>query len=234
MELVAGVDGCRNGWVVVWSRIDGSALNCEVFPSIAEIVKKIPRPGVIAVDIPIGLLSEGKRACEIEARVMLQRGRASSVFTAPLRPVLGIETYEDASAKRREIEGKGMTKQAFCIMPKIVEMDSFLRKNPGDAARVFEVHPEVSFAAMNGLKPLQFGKKKLKGREERLKLLREAFRDAPENAIDQRDRSLAAADDIVDAFCALWTAKRIASGIHRTLPAGASQSGKRIDMAIHF
>ena len=43
-----------------------------------------------------------------------------------------------------------VSKQLFNIAPKIREVDAALRAEPGPAARVFEVHPELAFWRLNG------------------------------------------------------------------------------------
>ncbi len=67
---------------------------------------------VIAIDIPIGLPETGPRECDVLARRLLGRARASSVFPAPIRAVLGAKDYQQACAIRHKIEGKKMSKQA--------------------------------------------------------------------------------------------------------------------------
>jgi len=87
---VAGVDGCRAGWVVVLrDRMVGTHL-ARVVPNFHAVLALPEAPAVIAVDVPIGLLataSAGGRACEVLARQLL-RTRASSVFSAPTRAAL--------------------------------------------------------------------------------------------------------------------------------------------------
>ncbi|HEY5609947.1 MAG TPA: DUF429 domain-containing protein [Thermoanaerobaculia bacterium] len=82
-----------------------------------------------------------------------------------------------------------------------------------------EVHPEVSFAAWNRA-PLQHYKKAPDGKCERLALIQAHF---GENAFDivrlRYRKGVASDDDIADAFAALWTAERIATGRAQTLPA---------------
>src|SRR5207249_7904068 len=93
-QLVAGVDGCRAGWLVVLVDERGHSISSSqvrLCTEFEEILSLFPAPAVIAVDIPIGLLDrpqEGGRVCDQEARRMLGR-RASSVFSPPTRQVLG-------------------------------------------------------------------------------------------------------------------------------------------------
>src|SRR6266540_1721796 len=99
MPWVAGVDGCRAGWVVVLVEQPTQrrrAYHIRLCPHFAEVFTLDPKPTVIAVDIPIGLLEEpqpGGRECDRQARRLLGR-RASSVFTPPIRKLLEATHYE--------------------------------------------------------------------------------------------------------------------------------------------
>ncbi len=68
--FVAGVDGCRAGWV--WFKVDVTSLATSV--EVVDLLKLLTgRPSDLAclgIDIPIGLL-DGSRACNKVARRML-------------------------------------------------------------------------------------------------------------------------------------------------------------------
>lgn len=164
----------------------------------------------IAIDIPIGLLEIGSRGCDEKARQFLQL-RGSSVFTAPIRGALTAACHHEASEIRRAAEGKGMSIQAFLITSKIREVDGALRNSP-HATRVHEVHPEVSFARMNGDVPLAHSKKTLDGRTNRIALLDREMPGVAAQLVENRRRRYVAADDVLDALATLWTASRIANG----------------------
>lgn len=224
---VAGIDGCRAGWYVVVETAGG--VTGHVAPDVAAALALAP--GVVAIDIPIGLPDAGDRLCDRAARRALAPRRASSVFPSPIRPALGADTHAEASEARRAVDGKGMSIQAFAIMPKIDEVDRCLRGQPDDAARVFEVHPEVTFARMAGA-PLAHSKKTEAGRDERLALLHASFGDHPARLLHERPRKDVAADDVLDAFAALWTARRIAAGRAESLPADPPRDRFGLPMAI--
>ena len=53
---VAGVDGCRIGWIAVLMRVDDPTIHrIMTAPTLAAIADAPERPAVIAVDMPIGL-----------------------------------------------------------------------------------------------------------------------------------------------------------------------------------
>ena len=124
MSWVAGVDGCRAGWVVALVQQQPRGVQkhyirfCNRF---AEVLALAPRPAVIAIDIPIGLLEvqqPGGRECDRQARRLLGR-RASSVFTPPTRALLEATRYE-------QVRSHGVSTQAFRILPKIREVDRLM------------------------------------------------------------------------------------------------------------
>jgi predicted RNase H-like nuclease len=171
----------------------------------------------VAVDVPIGLPGHGPRDCDVRARRLLGV-RRSSVFPAPIRPILAARSQADASRIRRRVEGKGVSIQTWAILSKIVAVDSFLRADATRRHIVREVHPEVSFYFLNGERPMSAAKTKVAGRAERLSLLREWSGEAVVNALASRRELGCKVDDVMDAFVALWTAERIASGSAVSIP----------------
>ena len=216
MTTVCGVDGCRAGWMAVFHDLERAELWWRVAPSLNAIASCTPRPEVIAVDVPIGLPDTGSRACDLEARRLL-RARASSVFPAPIRAILAASSYPEGSAARRAIEGKGLSIQAWCIVPKIREVDDCLRSTPALRRIVREVHPELCFLFLNERQPMSHSKKKRAGREERLRALQPLFGGAVDTALTARLVGCQT-DDVLDAFAAVWSAARIAQGQSITIP----------------
>lgn len=68
------------------------------------------------------------------------------------------------------ITGRGLSRQSWAITPKIAEADAVIRRLP-ERRRLREMHPEVCFAALNGMRPMSFNKKKPAGHQERLAVL---------------------------------------------------------------
>src|SRR5205814_4958669 len=186
--------------------------------ALAELFDDSNCPRVVAVDVPIGLLARGARECDVEARRLLGV-RRSSVFPAPIRPILTATSQADASRIRGRVEGKGVSIQTWAIVPKIVEVDACLRADHVRREIVREVHPEVSFFFLNGERPMNTAKKKADGQVERLAVLRKWTGEAIVDALTQRRELGCKADDSVDAVVALWTAERIACGTALSIPA---------------
>ena len=163
MSLVVGADGCPSGWILAARDGDQNA-ELQLVPSFAEALSLFPSAAVFAVDIPIGLPTSEPRPADAEARAFLGP-RRSSVFPAPPTATLDARDYAEALALARSATGKGISGQAWALMPKIRELAE-LSSDP----RVFEVHPEVSFRKLAG-RPLRTSKKTWSGLEERRLLL---------------------------------------------------------------
>ena len=199
--FVAGVDGCRAGWIAFkvvfaipchFSRVD-----------LASWLRNRPSDlACLGIDIPIGLL-DAPRVCDKAARKLLGP-RRSSVFPAPRRASLRANSHAEASALNRQITGRGLTIQAWGIAPKIKQVDDAI--TPDSQQWAFEVHPEVSFWALNGQHPMAHKKKSKEGAAERLSLLSPIF---PEIGRYLGSRLPGVGkDDLLDAAAAAWTALR--------------------------
>jgi predicted RNase H-like nuclease len=229
--VTAGVDGCRDGWVAAVCVGDGLVRLCG-FNTVTELMSGLGSAARVAIDVPIGLLDEGRRECDVMARAMLGE-RRNSVFTAPIRPVLGATSYRSACDLRHEVEGKRMSRQAWGIVRKVAEVDLALEKTPAWRGRLREVHPEVCFTVLNQGVPLPLAKKGRAGREIRVGLLRRAFPRDDIDALVAAPRPLGcAADDAIDALVSLWTARRMRDGVARVLPASPPVDTKGLSMEI--
>jgi predicted RNase H-like nuclease len=192
---VAGVDGTKGGWIAIVlddGRFAADHLVREVEATFGELADA----EVVAVDIPIGF---GPRQADGAARRFLA-GAASTVFTTPSRELLGMPFGP----------GLGVSAQAHALGHRILHVTGLARSDP----RFHEVHPEVSFRAMNGGRPLSHRKKSAGGVLERLELLRRLGIDLEELGAS----GFAPVDDVLDAAAAAWSAHRIATGTAHTLP----------------
>jgi predicted RNase H-like nuclease len=214
---VAGADGCRAGWVAV-SREGSGPVEARVLDSADSLAKTFIPDHFLVVDVPIGLPDRGLRQADRLARQRLGWPRMTSVFSAPVRGVLAATCWEEATAIRRGLEGKGLARQVWNIVPGIREMDAVVRALDPRQERIFEGHPEVSFAAWRGA-PIREGKKSREGRLIRERLIEAHF------GVGVVARLWAAVcgqgvahDDLLDAFAVLWTAERVAAGRAEELP----------------
>jgi predicted RNase H-like nuclease len=213
-RIVAGVDGCGSGWLAVVQGDRG--MEARIVPHLEKLLDTLPDV-LIGIDIPIGLPNQGSRTCDVLARKLLGRPRQSSVFPAPIRACLKEGNHPTLSSLHRSTDGRGLTIQAFHLLPKIRQVDVLLRRL-GLCDRIREVHPEVSFALWNGGQPMRFNKKKPEGRRERESLIEREWPGERERLARALRGGGFAADDLNDAFAALWSARRIAAGNARPLP----------------
>ena len=234
MVWVAGVDGCRGGWFRVARQTETGDLRFDLIAGAAHFLVTEPKPSIVAVDIPIGLPKAGSRECDLHARKLLGP-RRNSVFPAPIRPAMKAATREEAACITFEQDGRRVSAQAWGIYPKIREMDDFLQAHAAAREQVFEVHPEVCFWAWAGKKPMEFGKKKSAGKEER-RLLAEAWlgQGIVEFARGEHLKKVLSDDDILDAIAALWTAHRIETGEAQVLPDAPPKDLTGISMQIVY
>lgn len=234
MTTIIGADGCHAGWICIFEELPSRRLGSKVFSTIADLFAAAPQLDVLAVDIPIGLTDAGPRDCDLAARRLLAPLRASSVFPAPIRPALHAPTYLDACDRSLQAQGKRVSKQAWAIYPKIRQLDDLLRADAPVRDRVYEVHPEVSFAAWSGA-PMSAAKKDAAGFAARQQLVRRHFGAGAYDAVRQRySRGDVANDDILDAFAALWTAERILAGVAQSLPASPPLDAAGLPMRIVY
>jgi len=198
---VLGVDGWRGRWV--GALLAGRRVTLLDLADVTAVLA-VPDVEIVAIDMPIGLSEDGVRACDVEARRRLV-GAASSVFPAPVRPVLRANTYDEARSLSIASAGRSLSVQTFGLVPAIRSLDDALGDPPD--RRVHEVHPELSFRALDG---------------------RVTDRKASVPGVAQRIRALEAAMDVLDALAgspawmpmvdaldacaAAWSAQRIADG----------------------
>lgn len=229
MQQIAGIDGCQSRWLAI-SHVPGSS------SFVAQVLETNELPAqpwaLAAIDIPIGLPPSGSRKADGEARKFVGP-RASSVFPCPIRPALDATSWQEACEITYRHNGHRISKQTYAIIPKIRAVDELMRSTDL-RHRLFEVHPEVSFASWQGDPPL-LAKKDVRGHEQRRVLIAKHF--GPEafaSVVAQIGARSVAADDIADAFAALWSAERLLAGTARRLPEEAAFDDYDLPMHIWY
>ena len=212
--IAAGIDGCRGGWVCAgW---DGEGWSLDCLPTLESIVPMLLPQATVCIDIPIGLSCDGFRACDRAARQLLGK-RSSSVFPVPPRLALSPKSYEEINLASKALCGKGVSKQAFYLLPKIREAEALLLSADRDGLDWLETHPELCFSSFNGSVPMEGNKKTEAGFRERKSVL---ARHIPARTIDRLLRCLMASvpraqcarDDMVDALVCGVVARLDATG----------------------
>jgi predicted RNase H-like nuclease len=209
---VIGVDGCPDGWVAVAPDLDRARVYTAA--TLAGVIEAAQQDGpltCVGVDIPIGLPVAGPRQADLLARERLGR-RRSSLFLTPVREALVLPDYAAAVGVQRERTGQGISRQAYGLRTKVLEVDALVRAG---ARALLEVHPELSFATLAGA-PLAHGKKTWAGAVERQRLLADAGISLDADLGPTPGR--AGVDDVLDAGAAAWTARRVRDGRAASLP----------------
>ena len=207
---IAGVDGCRKGWIIIRNRKD--EIDFHIHKSFSELMDMNQDLDRIFIDIPLGLPDRSNpRTIEKILRKEL-KSKAPSVFNVPVRDAV----YETADKKAREINieqtGKSLSIQSLNIRNKIKEVDLFLLStSPG--IEIYESHPEFVFSRLNPAREIIFTKKSTKaGADERLKIL-ENYEKGVRFLLRKIERETlrkdVRRDDILDAFC-LFTSNKLA------------------------
>lgn len=248
---VAGVDGCKAGWIAV-IRSDAEAVpEARVFSSFADLLAALPDDTIVTVDMPIGLpdfSGRGGRGPEALVRPLLGE-RQSSVFSIPSRAAVhaeagdltDLEAWYAAHRRASDIAfrtsepPRGVSIQAFGIFSKIREIDALMIARPELRERVIESHPEVAFWRLNGGRAMSLpkkikGKVNLAGMEERRALLARAGH--RQDFLDQPPPRGAAADDFLDACAMMLVAERHRRGETVSYPSPPGRDAYGIPVAI--
>jgi predicted RNase H-like nuclease/tetratricopeptide (TPR) repeat protein len=215
-----GVDGCSKGWIAVVLR-DGKFDRALFAPTIKNVLELEPDAAIVGVDIPIGAAANRFREVDVAARSFVGP-RWQSVFETPPGPVIKEPSYEAALAHCRKLTGRGLSKQSYALREKVLEVAAVVA--PED--RVIDVHPEVSFRALQG-NPLLAPKSTWAGHVLRRALLERVGIVLP---ADLGEAGLeGATDDVLDAAVAAWSAHRHGKTESQHLePAARDASGRLV------
>lgn len=233
MAIILGADWGKGVYVV--ARVDLDRMSLEMTTAGGPGALLAMPCDLLAVDMPIGLSLDGDRPCDVAARGFVP-GRASSVFNVPVRPVLDTPTYAEATARSRELTGKGLSPQSFGFMRHIREMDQALQDaSPAVRDRTWEIHPEVSFAALSAGATLAHRKKDTAGAD----LRREAlgtwlWPSRIEAALAGLPKRVTAPEDVLDAIVAAWSAARILRGESATVTGDVPRDAMGLRMTIAY
>lgn len=211
---VLGVDACPGGWVgvVIDTARRPSVFTAPTIASLVELVRESYDVAVVAIDIPIGLPDDSGRRADAEARRALV-GKASSLFSTPVRAALEAPNYEAGREANLAATGgrTSVSAQAYALREKVLQVDSWVRGRPG--VEVVEVHPELSFARMAGA-PVPASKKDADGVRARREALAAHGVAAP---AFYRGAGFGE-DDLLDACAAAWSAVRHSLGVSESFP----------------
>ena len=216
MSLIIGIDGCKSGWFSIWENQDKS-IHSSVFSNLNELKNFFKNESqlILGIDMPVVLSEVIPRQADQLARKLLSK-KASSVFTAPTPEMLDQPNYEKASLVSKRLFGKSMSLQSWYLFPKIKDVQTMIHH---EDMQIYEIHPELSFRAMNNEQVILESKKTQEGFALRNALLSMHFKNFIfEDIRNQHARKDVMDNDILDALAVLWSAKRIQSNQASFLP----------------
>jgi predicted RNase H-like nuclease len=229
VQRIAGIDGCRSGWLVVEACPDLRDANFRIAPNWNAIASDAQ---VIAVDMPIGLSRDGVRQCEVAARKIISP-HGSRVFKTLPRGTLKFAQkdwrFANQWAKARGFGG--ISKQIWAIRPKIIEIDRAIA--PGMQRRIHEAHPELAFARLNKGRPLE-SKHTAEGLAARKHLLQRAGFTKLDDWLQRLRGSGAKADDLLDSCVLVLTARNLLQRRAKFVPPIPETDSRGLRMAIAY
>ena len=226
MSLIIGIDGCKSGWFSIWENQDKS-IHSSVFSNLNELKNFFKNESqlILGIDMPVVLSEVIPRQADQLARKLLSK-KASSVFTAPTPEMLDQPNYEKASLISKRLFGKSMSLQSWYLFPKIKDVQTMIHH---EDMQIYEIHPELSFRAMNNEQVILESKKTHEGFALRNALLSMHFKNF---IFEEIRRHYARKDvmdnDILDALAVLWSAKRIQSNQASYLPQAPEKPNMQI------
>jgi len=226
LPLIIGIDGCKSGWFSVWENQDKS-IHSSVFSNLNELKNFFKNESqlIVGIDMPVVLSEVIPRQADQLARKLLSK-KASSVFTAPTPEMLDQPNYEKASLVSKKLFGKSMSLQSWYLFPKIKDVQTMIHH---EDMQIYEIHPELSFRAMNTEQVILESKKSPEGFAIRNSLLTMHFKNFIfEEIRRQYARKDVMDNDILDALAVLWSAKRIQSNQASFLPQAPEKPNMQI------
>lgn len=209
-QLIAGVEPCPGGWLVVSAKLQGTMIAPqlpEVLARFTDLLDYRPPLSAVALHLPIGLPdkpSPGGRTCDRDARRLLGWPRAAAIASPPAR------TQLQAYQAREHVEGVSAVTRS--LLRRIDEAYEHIASY--HQRTIFEVHPELSFLQINENQPLRYPKHTTAGLDERRSILLQRLH-GTERLLEEVPAG-AHLTHVLDAFADLWVARRIiAHGVSR-------------------
>ncbi|MGB6163359.1 MAG: DUF429 domain-containing protein [Pseudonocardiaceae bacterium] len=232
---VLGIDAYTKGWIGI--ELDcGTFVAAHIADRLTTLLAAVNDIQAVGIDMPLGLVETGQRQADLDARAFVGT-RRNSVFSVPQQAVWKQkdiwheDSWEQANQRCRELtrdelspDGYGLSRQTWGLRVKLREANECLTTNKYP---LHEVHPEVSFAAMNDKKPLEHSKISWTGHITRRALLARHGIHLPDQLGNAGNARL---DDVLDAAAAAWSAHRIATGYAGRLPAEPSPGQEHISI----
>jgi predicted RNase H-like nuclease len=239
--MLAGVDGCRNGWIVAIGRSwpIHEPVRIEFCPNFKAVLEAAKTCEAVAVDMPIGVPDGSElRECDLCAQKALER-QGSSVFLTPPRSCLEAKNVIEFQSMHKAIMGKGAGLPVWGIIPKMLEVNRVIEdriaSDPTLQDRIIEFHPELTWQCLAGSSKL-FSKRVTEGVLQRICLLERLSQDwLP--SFTEKIPGNPAIDDVLDAIVGISAAHCFmnrADGIRRHPTGMPKRNSKGLRMEIWY
>lgn len=215
-KIIAGVVPCPGGWLIVPARLAGVTVNAdepEVVRQLIDVLDYRPKFDAAAIWCPIGFSDEPAgpyRECDLEAMELIGWPRRVAVRATPSRAALRAETREAA----RELE-PWLTNDDLRRFKWLREAEREFQ--PFHQRTFFAAHPDLSFAQLNGDRPLTSSPHQPDGLVERVGLIRDKL-PGVEEVVMRTPPKGAAQLHVLQAAGLVWTARRAAGRAMQRLP----------------
>lgn len=216
MSRVLGIDGARGGWVIAEL---SPTLRLYVATSIDEFFSQSLTYDCILIDIIMGLPSSpAMRRPEEEIHQLLGH-QSASLFRVPCRAAVYAETKAEMYQLHELHMHQKLTPFSVNLIPKIKEVDRWLRQHKEMQSVCYESHPETAFHLLLG-KRLLHSKHTPEGLHERFELLTQRVPGLVLNELLLFSKThRVKLDDILDAIVLAYTATLHLQGHTQLLPA---------------
>ena len=229
-KILGGIVPCPGGWLIVPARLAGVTViadDPEVVKRLADVLDYRPKIDAAAIWSPIGFFDEPVgpyRECDEQARDLIGWPRRVAVHATPSRAALRAPSREQA----REIE-PWLTNDDLRRFRWLKEAESEFQ--PFHQRTFFAAHPDLSFAQLNGDRPLTSSPHQPDGLVERMNLIRNKL-PGLEEIVTRTPPPGAAQLHMLQATALVWTARRGAGRAVNRLPVDAQwdTSGLRMEM----
>ncbi|RME33332.1 MAG: DUF429 domain-containing protein [Deltaproteobacteria bacterium] len=144
-QAFIGLDGAPEGWVCAVWHSEAAELQLEWLRSLENGLPLFASAEQVWVDMPIGLSGKGVERYVDKMLRLRMRWRKSSVFTPPSKEALGKSSFQEANALERKLYGHGLSKQAWNLRTKILEIRQVLLEYSSLRPKFRESFPELIF-----------------------------------------------------------------------------------------
>lgn len=215
-KMLAGVVPCPGGWLIVPARLAGVTVVAEepeVVRTLLDVLEYKPKFEAAAIWAPIGFFDEPQgayRPCDEEARALVGWPRSVAIRPIPSRAALNAATREEAL----EME-PWLTRDDFRRFKWFREAERELQ--PFHQRSYFAAHPDLTFAQLNGDRPVTSSPYQPDGILERMALIRDKM-PGVEEIVSRTPPKGSAQVHLLQATGLLWTARRAAGRAMQRLP----------------